>query len=176
STGGGIPEGLIDADKCFENAYPKLDKLWRSKFRILSIMARFLKMFLLNRYYYVTGKKILNANKQKKFVIYAYEVDAVSASKKLSNKFKVPLITRFQGTKHNKTVDNLNNRIRKAPSLQAYKVKADLTIMTNDGTQGLKTLKRLKNKSEKIVFWRNGVVKVADDILEKRLIFRKQFG
>src|SRR5690606_36158832 len=98
STGGGIPEGLIDADKCFENAYPKLDKLWRSKFRILSIMARFLKMFLLNRYYYVTGKKILNANKQKKFVIYAYEVDAVSASKKLSNKFKVPLITRFQGT------------------------------------------------------------------------------
>jgi len=176
STGGGIPENTIENDKIYENAYPKLDKLWRSRIRVVSVFARFLKMFLLEQYYFKTGCEILSNNKGKKFIIYAYETDAVIAAKKLSQKFNLPLVTRFQGTKHNKTPDNLNNRIRKAPNLQAYKTKADLTIMTNDGTQGLKTLQRLGNKSNEIVFWRNGVAKVPAEVLDKREQLREQFN
>jgi len=175
STGGGIPDNIISNDKLYENAYPKLDKLWSSRIRIVSICARFLKMFLLNKYYFKTGSEILSNKKGDKFIIYAYETDAVSAAKKLSQKFKFPLVTRFQGTKHNKTTDNLFNRIRKAPNLQAYKTKANLTIMTNDGTQGLETLQRLGNKSTEIVFWRNGVAKVSEDLLGIRDHFREQF-
>lgn len=176
STGGGIPDNTIDNDKLFENTYPKLDKLWRSRIRVLSVFARFLKMFLLERYYFKTGSDILSNNKGKSFVIYAYETDAVIAAKKLSQKFNFPLVTRFQGTIHNSTPDNFNNRIRKAPNMQAYKTKADLTIMTDDGTQGLKTLQRLKNKSNEIVFWKNGVAKVPTELFEKREQLRKQFN
>lgn len=176
STGGGIPENTIDNDKLYENTYPTLDKFWRSRIRFVSVFARFLKMFLLKHYYIKTGCEILSNNIGKSFVIYAYETDAVGAAKKLSQKYNLPLVTRFQGTKHNKTPDNLNNRIRKAPNLQAYKTKANLTIMTNDGTQGLKTLQRLGNKSNEIVFWRNGVNKVPAEVLEKREQLRVQFN
>jgi len=176
STGGGIPENTIDSDKLYENAYPTLDKLWRSRIRIVSVFSRFLKMLLLKHYFFKTGCKVLSKNKGNSFVVYAYETDAVIAAKKLSQKFKHPLVTRFQGTKHNKTADNLNNRIRKAPNLQAYKTKADLTIMTNDGTQGLKTLHRFGNASKEVVFWRNGVMKVTDEAFEKREQFRDQFS
>lgn len=175
STGGGIPENLIDDDKIYENFYPILDKLWRSKIRIISIFSRFVKIFLLNRFYFKIGSLILSEAKEAKFVIYAYETDAVYAASKLSKKFQHPLVTRFQGTKHNQTPDNLNNRIRKAPNLQAYKTAADLTIMTNDGTQGLKTLERLGNKSKEIVFWRNGVTRVLEDVLERKNKFREHF-
>jgi len=176
STGGGIPEHLIDSDKLFENSYPKLDKLWLSRNKMVSIFARFLKIYLLNRYYLKVGKNVLSKNKEKRFIIYAYETNAVFAAKKLSQKFNFPLVTRYQGTKYSKTKDNIFNRIRKTPNLQAYKTAADLTIMTNDGTQGMKTLKRLGNKSKEIVYWRNGVTKVSNEILGKREQYRKEFN
>jgi glycosyltransferase involved in cell wall biosynthesis len=176
STGGGIPENTIDLDKLFENSSPKLENLWRSGIRVVSVFARFLKMAYLIHYYYRQGYAILSTNKSKKFVIYAYEADSVVAAKILSRKFRKPLVTRFQGTKHNKTPDNLINLIRKAPNLQAYKTRADLVIMTNDGTQGLKTLHRLGNKSNEIVFWRNGVNTVPMELINQREQFRKQFN
>lgn len=174
STGGGIPINLIDQEKLFENTYPKLDKLWKSRIRFVSVLSRYLKMFLLNRYYITIGNKILEKNSISKFIIYAYETDAVYAAKKLSLKYNFPLVTRFQGTKHNNTPDNINNRIRKAPNLQAYKTSADLTIMTNDGTQGLKTLQRLKNNSKEIIFWRNGVTTIPKSIINNRALYREQ--
>lgn len=176
TTGGGVPENLIDNDKLFENSYPVLDKLWCSRNRAVSVLARFLKFFLISRFYFETGKKILSKAGTGKFIIYAYETDAVIAAKKLSQKYRYPLITRFQGTKHNKTPDNFSNRIRKMPDLQAYKTKADVTIMTNDGTQGLTTLHRLGNKSKKILFWRNGVDKIPKKIIEKREEYRTKFN
>lgn len=175
SSGGGIPPELLAHVKLFEKSYHSIEKLWLSKNKIVSVFFRFLKMFLLNKFYIETGSKILSKNKNKKFIIYAYEVDAVYAAKRISRKFNYPLVTRFQGTIHNDTPDNFNNLIRKAPSLQAYKTSAHLTIMTNDGTQGLKTLQRFGNKSGEIVFWRNGVNKISDDLLLQRKQLRKCF-
>lgn len=70
----------------------------------------------------------------------------------------MPLITRFYGiwNMHTKK-DNCINRIRYYPKLQAYGVEADVVLMTNDGTRGDEVLKRVGNKSRKILFWRNGV-------------------
>lgn len=175
SSGGEIPNNLIEADKLYEKSFFILDKLWQSKIKIVSVFSRYLKIFLLNSFYIKTGKQILFRNKESSFIIYAYETDAVYAAKKLSQKFKYPFVTRFQGTVHSETPNNLNYLIRKAPSLQAYKTSANLTIMTNDGTQGLKTLLRLGNKSNKVVFWRNGVNKIPDNLLFKREQLRKQF-
>jgi len=176
TTGGGVPQNTIDKEKLFENSYPNLDRFWRSDNRVVSVIARFLKMVLLKRYYYRTGCNILLMNKNTRFVIYAYETHAVLAAKMLSLKFDLPLVTRFQGTKHNKTTDNLINRIIKAPNLQAYKTGADLTIMTNDGTKGLETLCRLGNTSKDLVFWRNGVKSVSAELFRRREEFRREFN
>lgn len=90
-------------------------------------------------------------------VIYAYEVHAVKAGKNLSKKFQLPFVTRFQGTVLGPIKDSWINRLKKYPHFQALETKADLTIMTDDGTQGDKVLQRLKNSSNTIKFWRNGV-------------------
>ena len=175
TSGGGVPGNLIDNDKLYETSHSILDKLWISKIRILSVFARYIKMFLLNSFYIKKGKEVLKDNKETLFIIYAYEIDAVYAAKRLSKAFNYPLITRFQGTIHNNTPDNFSNKIRKAPCLQAYKTAADLTIMTNDGTQGLETLKRYGNKSKEVLFWRNGVTTVPIETLKKREALRSQF-
>lgn len=101
------------------------------------------------------SKTILN-NSNDKFVIYAYEVFAVKAGKKISKKYNLPLVTRFQGTILIKFKNNLINKIRKFPHFGALATKSDLVIMTDDGTQGDKILKNLNNKSSKIYFWKNG--------------------
>lgn len=166
STGGTVPEGLIENGKLVETSYPLLDSLSSSKIRIISIIARFLKLYFLNIFYFKKGCHLLKQNSNKKFLIYAYEVNAVYSSNKLARKFSLPLITRFQGTKHSNTPHDLSNRIRKFPSFQAYSTAASLTIMTNDGTQGFEMLKRVRNKSKEILFWRNGVEKLPKCTLD----------
>lgn len=89
-------------------------------------------------------------------IIYAYEVQTVKSCKKISKKYNLPLITRFQGTIMSKYKDNMKNRLLKYPHIQALSTEADLVIMTDDGTQGNQVLKRYKNNS-KILFIRNGV-------------------
>lgn len=51
---------------------------------------------------------------------------------------------------HDDEKDNLVNRLRYYPKLQAYGVEADMVLMTNDGTRGDEVLKRSGNKSRKI--------------------------
>lgn len=94
--------------------------------------------------------------KLEKPLIYAYEVHAVKSCKNISKKYKLPLITRFQGTIMSQYKNNFRNRILKYPHIQALSTKSDLVIMTDDGTQGNKVLNNYKNDSE-VLFIRNGV-------------------
>lgn len=132
------------------------------------------KIFLLwkmARYYMYskTVTKKIMANVSPNILFYAYEVHGVSAAKWASKKYHKPLITRFQGTVATYFKDNLLTRIKQYFCIKALKTQADLVIMTDDGTKGLETLRKLGNPSEKICFWRNGL-----DLLSQNYCFDEQ--
>ncbi|MHB8962856.1 MAG: glycosyltransferase family 4 protein [Saccharofermentanales bacterium] len=110
---------------------------------------------------YRLGRKVLKQYDYKA-CIYAYEVNGVIAGKKLARRYSLPFITRFQGTVLAPVKNTLLNRLRKYPHFQALRTKADVTIMTDDGTQGDTVLRNLHNQSETVKFWRNGVDIRAD--------------
>lgn len=97
-------------------------------------------------------------------VVYAYEVHGVKPGKKLSGKYGLPFITRFQGTILEPIKRTIVNRVFNYPHFSALSESADVLIMTNDGTKGDLVLERLNNKSKKVFFWRNGV-----DLLHRNL-------
>ena len=89
-------------------------------------------------------------------VLYGYEVWGVEAARQLSEKYGLPLVTRFQGTIISYEKHSLLNRLIHYPHYGALETKADLVIMTDDGTMGDKTLKELGNTSHTL-FLRNGL-------------------
>lgn len=95
-------------------------------------------------------------------ILYAYEIFGVEACKIVSRHYRIPFVTRFQGTILSQYRDTTFNRLRLYPHFQAVSQKANAVIMTDDGTQGDMVLEELHNKSEKIIFWRNGL-----DLLER---------
>ncbi|SDO55991.1 glycosyltransferase family 4 protein [Halobacillus aidingensis] len=106
-----------------------------------------------------------------KAVIYAYEVHGVKAGQRLAKELKLPFITRFQGTILAPIKENTINKLKLYPHFDAIKSSADLTIMTDDGTQGDRVLQRLKNKSKEIFFWKNGVdIDVNEPINEEAVL------
>lgn len=95
-------------------------------------------------------------------VIYGYELHGVLALmliKPFLNNQKI--VTRFQGTFVNEMLENKQwlRLLFNADLILALKVKSDLTIMTDDGTEGDKALKRIRNVKNLgcIEFWTNGV-------------------
>lgn len=102
------------------------------------------------------GDKIIKNNEVD--IVYAYEIYAVKPAKKLSEKYKLPFVTRFQGSflwdwegKFGEDYCRRKYRLH----YKAISTPADLVIMTNDGTQGDKILRKLGN-AENMKFWRNG--------------------
>jgi glycosyltransferase involved in cell wall biosynthesis len=157
STGGGIPRELYQKAIVFEKRYNCADKFVANKFKVISFLGRLLKFYFNNKFYYKTAKNAIKQAGAKNTIVYAYEVEGVKAAKRIANKFHIPLTIRFQGTILANIEDTFINRIRRTPHFSALKTTADLVIMTNDGTKGHEVLKRIGNKSYKIVFWRNGV-------------------
>lgn len=153
------PKYAVNSDLSIENCciitfknslLYKISKMPKIGFFIL----KYLKLY--NYYYY--KKMAKEYLKQEKIsIIYAYEINGVKAAKSISRKNNVPLITRFQGTILCNKKKTLINQIRYSDHYYALKQKADLCIMTNDGTQGDRVLKELNNESDKILFLRNGV-------------------
>ena len=144
--------------------------------RIARVVKRYIYIIKLNRFFYSTARKIIKKESSRYFVIYAYEVWAVNAAKVISKLYRIPLVTRFQGTVHTSTDDTIKNRIKYAPHLGALKCPADLVIMTNDGTKGLDTIKRLGNKSSNVKFWMNGVSIPSLPKAEDISILKSKFG
>lgn len=96
-------------------------------------------------------------------VIYGYEIYGVIVASKLARKYRKKLVTRYQGTFANEWLEGLGNPLtgwltycKYWVHWKALKQKADLAIMTDDGTQGIEVLKTLGNESP-IRFWRNGL-------------------
>ena len=97
-------------------------------------------------------------------IIYAYELLRFFPARRCSQKYHLPLVTRFQGTKliaggpH-----TLLQKIRCFPTYQATAFPSDLVIMTDDGTQGDRVLRELGNTSPTL-FLRNGLDLMGWDI------------
>lgn len=174
STTGLVPDEIRAQASVIETNYNFITKIAFSNYKILHIF-KYLRHLLVHCFFLKQGRKVLNKYGNKNIILYAYEVDAVLPVQKLAKKYRIPYVTRFQGTVHAKTEDNWINRVRFYPDLQALKATSDMIIMTDDGTQGLKTLKRLGNKTNKIHFWRNGVanIDISENVLEQ---FKKEKG
>ena len=175
STGGGIPDHVKANAECIEDSFPRIDSLSNSHFGFVRYFFKRLRSYLCERFYLKTAKKLYKRGRFPSGIIYGYEVEAVKAAAKLSRKFRFPLVTRFQGTIIANIDDTFINRLRYFPHFDALATPADLIIMTNDGTQGLKTLKRLGNESP-TKFWMNGVSIPQVVTAEQRNDIRKKYG
>lgn len=127
-----------------------------TKIKKISFFGRILNNLYGNHMLYRLGREAL-----KKFdspaIIYAYEVNGVHAGKRLAEEFALPLVTRFQGTVLAPMENTQMNRLKMYPHFHALETLADITIMTDDGTQGDVVLKRLNNQSTQVLFLKNGV-------------------
>lgn len=106
----------------------------------------------------------LLADNERDTVLYAYEVFGVEACRRLAAKHDLPFVTRFQGTILSQFQNTTINHIRRYPHYQALSQRANLVIMTDDGTQGDRVLQELHNDSPCICFWRNGLELLERDI------------
>lgn len=146
--------GIVDDNHTFVLKEWRTDKLISPK--------NSTKIFLLwkmCRYYFFAKRvtrKIMN-NAAENVIFYAYEVHGVEAAKWGAKKYRRPLVTRFQGTVATYFKDNLATKIKQHFLIKALKTEANLVIMTDDGTKGLETLKKLGNPSSNICFWKNGL-------------------
>lgn len=152
------PEGITVCRK-----YWPLARLRSLKARPLKLLAIKVSSLLVTTNLFVLGASYLYKNKDCKFV-YGYEVQGVLASnllKLLFIKRNIFYISRFQGVfyikehfKNHRYINLLFN----LDTLLALWLPSDLLIMTNDGTQGDKILKKIKSKSLKnFLFISNGI-------------------
>lgn len=135
---------------------------------------RFFSHIYANYQFYQIASKLISKDPNN-YIVYAYEIFGVKAAKKLSTKYKIPVVTRFQGTILDGMKPTIYNKVRRFPHFGALATKSDLVIMTNDGTHGDKVLQEVKNDS-KILFLRNGQnpKKNNDEIRKANLDIRKK--
>lgn len=145
---------MVDDDKLFVLPKKKTDALigepnWTKPF--------FLMKYIRYKIFAVKTANMILKECDKKALIYAYEIHGVPAAKIISEKHKLPLVTRFQGTVATYFDNSLFTRIKQFMHYTALKTQADLIIMTDDGTKGLETIRKLGNTTQNVKFWRNGV-------------------
>lgn len=106
-------------------------------------------------------------------ILYAYEIFGVEACRRLSQKKKIPFVTRFQGTILAWVPNTFINRFRRFMHFQALSTPANCVIMTDDGSFGARTLRNLGNTSPTL-FLRNGLDLVSMDISSMKAAFDRQ--
>ncbi|WP_180161471.1 glycosyltransferase [Acinetobacter sp. YH12040] len=150
--------------------YWPFPNLRASNNRFISLLFTKLSSILVVFLLFVKGLVFLLKNKDCK-IIYGYEMQGVLASNILKLFFKnKKYISRFQGVyyiKEHFLHRRYFNLIFNLDTLLALWLPSDLMIMTNDGTQGDKVLKKIKSKSLKnFLFISNGVNKVSESNLD----------
>lgn len=98
----------------------------------------------------------------KKFAfIYGYEIHGVLAGKLISMVSHAPLVARFQGTVLAPIIwDNATRKrwLSKVDHMLAMRLRADVAIITDDGTYGYQVYQELnRGKTTEVAFFRNGV-------------------
>lgn len=90
-------------------------------------------------------------------IVYGYEIYGAPLALVVARIFKIPLITKFQGTIAFPELERGKAWLRIPHHLLALRAPSDLVIMENDGTRGKEVLERLGVPKEKIRFWVDGV-------------------
>lgn len=96
-------------------------------------------------------------------IIYGYEIPGVLAIRLLRLfriKTHAKIVTRFQGVLYVKEWLRKKQKFRYLSNIDAMlalRTEADLCIMTNDGSQGLNVLRKIKSPVKNILFCSNGV-------------------
>jgi glycosyltransferase involved in cell wall biosynthesis len=92
-------------------------------------------------------------------LVYGYEVHGVLAARLLRRRgYRLPLVTRFQGTVMQPALDDRLLYYRRYEEALALKTNSDLLILTDDGTQGDDVIARLNPQMlRRMKFWRNGL-------------------
>lgn len=137
---------------------------------------RFLAYVYANYQFNKIASKLISKEPEN-YVVYAYEIFGVKTAKKLSAKYNVPMVTRFQGTILDGIKPTLFNKIRRFPHFGSLGEKSNLVIMTNDGTHGDKVLKTIGNNSP-LLFPRNGQdpVKSTQEIKQANIEIRNKYN
>ena len=108
---------------------------------------------------------IVSKYKNKISLVYSYEAEMVPSAYLLSRILKRPYVKRLQGSV---LYDKMRAQLwwlKYFPYYFSSRVKADLVIMTDDGTKGDKVLRYLNRKRDKVLFLRNGI-DIADQKLD----------
>lgn len=141
------------------------------KIRKLGLLFRWINHLFMTEKFCKEIQKLIGKNTENT-VLYAYEIFGVKACNKISKRFEIPFITRFQGTILFQYNNNLFNHIRWYPHYQALSQKADLTIMTDDGSKGVTVLRELGNNGN-VLFLRNGLDLLEKDLYQMKSMFNR---
>lgn len=155
-------------------AIPLLRTLGR--LRKIGFFARAVWWAIAQVLFFVKGLRIIG--KYKVDLIYTWDVDAAPAAWVLSKLFGIPWVARYLGTGSALYAQMKSKfwKIRSWQQVVAYKLPANIVIMTNDGTLGDVVLEKLGVDSNKIRFLMNGVDKQAFSALPPKEIARQQLG
>ena len=102
------------------------------------------------------GAKLIR--RRKVDLLYGYDVHGILAVRLLHNFWPLPSVARHRGTVLYPVLRRPDQLARKFDHLLALKARADLYIMTDDGTLGDRVLRALNPSSPtRLFFWRNGI-------------------
>lgn len=147
--------------------------------RKIGVLFRHLDHHATTKAMIAAARKVMGGN-AKDTVLYAYEAFGVEACRRLSQETGAPLVTRFQGAILLQGPNTWLHRFRRYPRFEAYFTKADLVIMTDDGSFGDRVLSELGNNSPRL-FLRNGLELMDRDLPAMkaafpRAAFRREMG
>lgn len=103
-------------------------------------------------YYFLKNKHYKNID-----LLYGYEIEFIPILHLISKLFKIPYISRFQGTILHPLMNRKLWQLRYLPHYLSIKLKSNLTIMTDDGTKGIVVIEKLRGDLDKTLFLKNGV-------------------
>lgn len=149
---------------------------WAKKYcqlRKIRHIFMYLNHKVLTRNFINTVEQLLSDHNTDGTVLYAYEVPGVEACAELSKRHNLPFVTRFQGTVLCGATHSFADKIRYARSYKGISQKADLVIMTDDGSSGDVILKYLKNDSPTL-FLKNGLELLERDLPQMKASFPKK--
>lgn len=112
-------------------------------------------------------------------VVYGYEIYGVPITKVLSKLWRIPVVSRFQGSILRLVwMKRPFWMLRAWEHVVAFKLaaKSALVIMTNDGSQGDRLLEQMGVKKSKTRFWLNGLDKERFAVLRQQGRAKQELG
>lgn len=147
----------------------RFDILWLKRLMKIKKIGFFAKIIWWSCFQIIAFIKALQIYRQNNIdVVYGYEIYGVPVAKLLSKAWKIPLISRFQGSILRLVwMKKIFWQLRAWEYIVAYKIPSDLIIMTNDGSQGNRLLLQMGVDESKVKFWLNGIDKKSFAFLPK---------